>query len=292
MPTEIAVIELNGNAQQISQINTDLLNQLKLGKIEDRWIKTDDGKDMLVWVIYPINFDPNKKYPALLFCGGGPQNMIGQSWSYRWNFQLMAANDYIIVAPNRRGVPGFGKAWNEQISGDYGGQNKQDLLSAIDAVAKEPFVDEKRLGSTGASYGGFSVYWLAGHHNKRFKAFLAHNGIFNFEQMYLETEEMFFIDWDYGGPYWDKNNKVAQRSYASSPHLFVTKWDTPICVVHCELDYRVPISQGMAAFNAAQILDVPSRFLYFPDENHWVLKAQNSVLWHRNFFDWFDKWLK
>jgi dipeptidyl aminopeptidase/acylaminoacyl peptidase len=292
MPTEISVIELTGQTTQISQVNTDLLAQLKLGKIEERWIKTDDHKDMLVWVIYPINFDPNKKYPALLFCGGGPQNMIGQSWSYRWNFQLMAANDYIIVAPNRRGVPGFGKAWNEQISGDYGGQNKKDLLRAIDVIAKEPFVDETRLGATGASYGGFSIYWLAGHHNKRFASFLSHNGIFNFEQMYLETEEMFFVDWDYGGPFWDKNNKIAQRSYANSPHLFLTKWDTPICVVHCELDYRVPIAQGMAAFNAAQMMGVPSRFLYFPDENHWVLKAQNSILWHRNFFDWFDQWLK
>ncbi|MDR1950878.1 MAG: S9 family peptidase, partial [Bacteroidales bacterium] len=292
MPVEIFEVELNGKAQQISQVNTDLLSQLKLGKIEERWIKTTDNKDMLTWVIYPCDFDPNKKYPALLFCGGGPQSMIGQSWSYRWNFQLMSANEYVIVAPNRRGVPGFGKEWNEQISGDYGGQNKKDLLRAIDVIAKEPFVDETRLGATGASYGGFSIYWLAGHHNKRFKAFLAHNGILNFEQMYLETEEMWFVDWDYGGPFWEKNNKVAQRSYANSPHLFVSKWDTPICVVHCELDYRVPISQGMAAFNAAQILNVPSRFLYFPDENHWVLKAQNSILWQRNFYDWFDKWLK
>ena len=292
MPTEIASVELTGNVQQLSQVNTDLLAQLKMGKIEERWIKTNDNKDMLVWVHYPYNFDPNKKYPALLFCGGGPQSMIGHSWSYRWNFQLMAANEYVIVAPNRRGVPGFGQAWNEQISGDYGGQNKKDLLTAIDVIAKEPFVDETRLGSAGASYGGFSIYWLAGHHNKRFKAFLSHNGIFNFEQMYLETEEMWFINWDYGGPYWDKNNKIAQRSYAASPHLFVTKWDTPICVVHCELDYRVPISQGMAAFNAAQMFDIPSRFLYFPDENHWVLKPQNSVLWHRNYFDGFDKWLK
>ena len=292
MPTEIFSVDLNGQATQLSQVNTDLLSQLNLGKIEARWIKTNDGKDMLTYVVYPINFNPDKKYPALLFCGGGPQNMIGQSWSYRWNFQLMAANDYIIVLPNRRGVPGFGKAWNEQISGDYGGQNKKDLLTAIDVIAKESFVDETRLGATGASYGGFSIYWLAGHHNKRFNAFLAHNGIFHFEQMYVETEEMFFINWDYGGAFWEKNNQIAQRTYANSPHLFVTKWDTPICVVHSELDYRVPISQGMGAFNTAQMLGVPSRFLYFPDENHWVLRPQNSVLWHRNFFDWFDQWLK
>ncbi|MDR1951629.1 MAG: S9 family peptidase [Bacteroidales bacterium] len=291
-PTELFSVDLNGQTTQLSQVNTDLLSQLKFGKVEERWIKTTDNKDMLVWVVYPINFDPNKKYPALLFCGGGPQSMIGQFWSYRWNPQLMAANDYVVVLPNRRGVPGFGKAWNEQISGDYGGQNKQDLLRAIDVIAKEPFVDETRLGATGASYGGFSIYWLAGNHNNRFAAFLAHNGIFNFEQMYTETEEMFFLNWDYGGAFWDKNNKIAQRTYANSPHLFVTKWNTPICVVHCELDYRVPISQGMAAFNAAQMLNVPSRFLYFPDENHWVLKPQNSVLWHRNYFDWFDKYLK
>ncbi|MCL2682674.1 MAG: S9 family peptidase [Bacteroidales bacterium] len=291
-PTEIFEIALNGEVRQLSQVNTELLSQLKFGKVEERWIKTSDSKDMLVWVIYPYNFDPNKKYPALLFCGGGPQNMIGQFWSYRWNFQLMSANEYVIVAPNRRGVPGFGQAWNEQISGDYGGQNKKDLLTAIDVIAKEPFVDETRLGAAGASYGGFSVYWLAGHHNNRFSAFLAHNGIFNFEQMYAETEEMWFMNWDYGGPFWDKTNKIAQRSYANSPHLFVTRWNTPICVVHCELDYRVPISQGMAAFNVAQMLNVSSRFLYFPDENHWVLKPQNSVLWHRNYFDWFDKWLK
>jgi dipeptidyl aminopeptidase/acylaminoacyl peptidase len=292
MPTEISAVELTGNVQQLSQVNTDLLNQLQLGRIEDRWIKTSDNKDMLVWVIYPYNFDPSKQYPTLLFCGGGPQSMIGQSWSYRWNFQLMAANEYVIVAPNRRGVPGFGQAWNEQISGDYGGQNKQDLLRAIDVIAREPFVDENRLGAAGASYGGFSIFWLAGHHNNRFKAFLAHNGIFNFEQMYMETEEMWFINWDFGGPFWDKNNRIAQRTYASSPHRFVDRWNTPICVIHCELDYRVPISQGMAAFNTAQMLNVPSRFLYFPDENHWVLRAQNSVVWHRNFFDWFDQWLK
>jgi dipeptidyl aminopeptidase/acylaminoacyl peptidase len=294
-PTEIFSVDLNGQSTQISQVNTELLSQLNFGKVEERWIKTrPDNQDMLVWVVYPINFDENKKYPALLFCGGGPQNMISQFWSYRWNPQLMAANDYVVVLPNRRGVPGFGKVWNEQISGDYGGQNKRDLMHAIDVIAKEPFVDETRLGATGASYGGFSIYWLAGHNdnNHRFKAFLAHNGIFNFEQMYLETEEMFFINWDYGGPYWDKNNKIAQRTYANSPHLFITRWNTPICVVHCELDYRVPISQGMAAFNAAQMMGIPSRFLYFPDENHWVLKPQNSVLWHRNFFDWFDQYLK
>ncbi len=292
MPSEIFEVATDGTAKQLSQVNTDLLAQLKLGKVEERWIKTTDNKDMLVWVIYPYNFDPAKKYPALLYCGGGPQTMVGQFWSYRWNFQMMSAGEYVIVAPNRRGLPGFGKAWCEQISGDYGGQNMKDYLSAIDVVSKESFIDETRLGAAGASYGGFSVYWLAGHHNKRFKAFLAHNGMFNLEQQYLETEEMWFAQWDLGGAYWDKSNTIAQNTFANSPHKFVGQWDTPICVIHSELDYRIVASQGMAAFNAAQIKGIPSRYLYFPDENHWVLKPQNSILWHRNFIEWFDKWLK
>ncbi|MDR2907739.1 MAG: S9 family peptidase [Bacteroidales bacterium] len=291
-PSEIFEINTTGETKQLSQINTDLLAQLKFGKVEERWIKTTDNKDMLTWVIYPYNYDSTKAYPTLLFCGGGPQTMIGQSWSYRWNFQMMSAGEYVIVAPNRRGLPGFGKAWCEQISGDYGGQNMKDYFSAIDALAKEPFVDAARLGAAGASYGGFSVYWLAGHHNKRFKAFLAHNGMFNLEQQYLETEEMWFAHWDLGGAYWDKSNKIAQNTYANSPHKFVDKWDTPLCVIHSELDYRIVASQGMAAFNAAQIKGIPSRYLYFPDENHWVLRPQNSIVWHRNYLDWFDTFLK
>ena len=218
--------------------------------------------------------------------------MVSQFWSYRWNFQMMAANDYIIVAPNRRGLPGFGHKWNEQISGDYGGQNMKDYLSAIDYASKEPFVDESRLGAVGASYGGFSVFWLAGNHNKRFKAFIAHDGMFNFEAQYLETEEMWFVDWDLGGPFWDKNNKIAQRSYANSPHKFVHKWDTPILVIHGELDYRITYTQGMSAFNAAVLRGVPAEFLFFPDENHWVLSPQNGILWQRTFFNWLDRWLK
>jgi dipeptidyl aminopeptidase/acylaminoacyl peptidase len=218
--------------------------------------------------------------------------MTGYFWSYRWNFQMMAANEYVIVAPARRGAAGYGKEWCEEISGDYGGQCMNDLFAAIDAVAKEPYVDETRLGCTGASFGGFTVYWMMGHHNKRFKAFLAHNGMFNFDQQYLETEELWFTNWDLGGPFWDKSNKKAQKSYSFSPHLFIDKWDTPLCVVHSEFDYRIVASQGMAAFNAAQIKGIPSRYLYFPDESHWVLKPQNSILWHRNFIDWFDTYLK
>jgi dipeptidyl aminopeptidase/acylaminoacyl peptidase len=247
---------------------------------------------MLTWVIYPPNFDKNKKYPTLLFCEGGPQSMVSQFWSYRWNMQIMAANGYIVVAPNRRGLPGFGQEWLEQISGDYGGQNMKDYLSAIDALAKESYVDKDHLGCVGASYGGFSVYWLAGHHDKRFKAFLAHDGIFNLEQQYCETEEMWFVNWDLGGAYWDKNNPTAQRSYANSPHRFVDKWDTPLMVVHSEKDYRIVASQGMTAYNAALLRGLPARYLYFPDENHWVTKPQNGILWQRTFFDWLDKWLK
>ena len=292
-PDEIYSIDpKTGNETELSFENKEILAKLEMGKVEERWIETTDHKQMHTWVIYPPKFDPKKKYPTLLFCEGGPQSTVSQFWSYRWNFQLMAANDYIIVAPNRRGLPGFGMDWLEQISGDYGGQNMKDYLSAIDALAKEPFVNKDKLGCIGASYGGFSVYWLAGHHQKRFKAFLAHDGMFNLPQQYLETEEMWFVNWDLGGPYWDKANAIAQRSYANSPHLFVDKWDTPILVIHGEKDYRILASQGMAAFNAAVLRGVPAEMLIFPDENHWVLKPQNGILWQRTFYEWLDKWLK
>lgn len=292
-PDEIYSIDpKTGTETELSFLNKPLLDQLTLAKVEERWIKTTDNKEMLTWVVYPPHFDPNKKYPTILFCEGGPQSTVSQFWSYRWNFQQMAANGYIVVAPNRRGLPSFGTEWLEQISGDYGGQNMKDYLSAIDAVAKEPFVDKDKLGCVGASYGGFSVYWLAGHHEKRFKAFIAHDGMFNLEQQYLETEEMWFVNWDLGGPYWDKHNAVAQRSYANSPHLFVDKWDAPILVIHGEKDYRILASQGMAAFNAAVLRGVPAQMLIFPEENHWVLQAQNGILWQRVFKQWLDKWLK
>ncbi len=292
-PNEIyAVNPTDGAEKELSFENKEILDQLKMGKVEERWIPTTDGKELLAWVVYPPDFDPNKKYPALLYCQGGPQSAVSQFWSYRWNMQIMAANGYIVVCPNRRGLPGFGYDWLKQISGDYGGQNMKDYLSAIDAVSKEPYVNKDKLGCVGASYGGFSVYWMAGHHNKRFKAFIAHDGMFNLEQQYLETEEMWFVNWDLGGAYWDKSNAVAQRSYANSPHLFVDKWDTPILVIHGEKDYRILASQGMAAFNAAKLRGVPAEMLVFPDENHWVLQPQNGILWQRTFFSWLDKWLK
>jgi dipeptidyl aminopeptidase/acylaminoacyl peptidase len=292
-PVELfSINEESGNQTQITFVNKQLLDQIKMGRVEKRWIPTTDGKEMLTWVIYPPDFDPEKKYPTLLYCQGGPQSTVSQFWSFRWNFQMMASNDYIIVAPNRRGLPGFGMEWLEQISGDYGGQNMRDYFSAIDALAKEPFVDENRLGAVGASYGGFSVYWMAGNHNKRFKAFIAHNGMFNLEAQYLETEEMWFANWDLGGPFWDKNNKTAQWSYENSPHKFVQNWDTPLLVIHSELDYRVIASQGMSAFNAAILRDIPAEYLYFPDENHWVLRPQNGILWQRTYFNWLDRWLK
>jgi dipeptidyl aminopeptidase/acylaminoacyl peptidase len=292
-PNEVYTVNLNDKVQtNISQENTDILEQITMGKVEPRWIKTTDGKDMLTWIIYPPDFNPAKKYPALLYCQGGPQSTVSQFWSTRWNLQLMAAHGYIVVAPNRRGLPGFGQEWNEQISGDYGGQNMKDYFSAIDAMSKEPFIDETKLGCTGASYGGFSVYWIAGNHNKRFKAFWSHAGIFNVEAQYLETEEMWFVDWDLGGPFWDKSNKIAQNSFANSPHRFVEKWDTPIAVSHGELDYRILASQGMMAFNAAQLRNIPSRMLIFPNENHWISQPQNGILFQREFFRWFDQWLK
>lgn len=293
MPVEIYSVDPNSGAEKnISNENKELLAKVKMGKVEERWFKASDGKNLHSWIIYPPDFDSTKKYPTILYCEGGPQSTVSQFWSYRWNFQIMAANGYIIVAPNRRGLPGFGGEWNEAISGDYGGQCMRDYLTSIDEMCKMPYVDKDRLGSVGASFGGFSVYWLAGNHNKRFKCFIAHNGMFNLEQQYLETEEMWFVNWDLGGAYWDKNNKTAQRSYANSPHKFVDKWDTPLMVIHSEFDYRIVASQGMAAYNAALIRDIPARYLYFPDETHWVLKPQNGILWQRNFFDWLDKWLK
>ncbi|OYT17245.1 MAG: peptidase S9 [Bacteroidetes bacterium 4572_77] len=292
-PSEIyAVNPKTGEDTELSFENKHLLDQLTFGKVTKRWVETTDQKQMLVWVILPPHFDESKSYPGLLYCQGGPQGTVSQFWSYRWNFQMMAANDYVIVAPNRRGLPGFGQEWLEQISGDYGGQNMKDYLSAIDAVKDEKWLDENRLGAIGASYGGFSVYWLAGHHNKRFKAFIAHDGMFNLEAQYLETEEMWFANWDLGGPFWDKDNEIAQRSFANSPHKFVQNWDTPIMIIHSELDYRIVASQGMSAYNAAVLLNVPAEYLYFPDENHWVLKPQNGILWQRRFYNWLDKWLK
>jgi dipeptidyl aminopeptidase/acylaminoacyl peptidase len=278
-----------GEETQISDINSNIYDDITMGEVKSRWVKTTDGKQMLVWVIYPPNFDPEKKYPALLYCQGGPQSAVSQFFSFRWNFQIMAANDYIIVAPNRRGLPTFGQAWNDQISGDYGGQNMKDYLSAIDDVKKESYVDENRLGAVGASYGGYSVFYLAGHHEGRFKAFISHCGIYNLESMYTETEETFFVNHDNEGAYWEK---PKPKSYQYSPHLFVDKWDTPILIITGEYDFRIPYTQSMQAFNAAQLRGVPSKLLIFPDETHFVTKPQNSILWQREFFGWLDKYLK
>ncbi|MBQ9473699.1 MAG: S9 family peptidase [Bacteroidales bacterium] len=291
----------NGEGQKISAVNDDVLSQVRMGRTEERWIETVDGQQMLVWLIYPYDYDSTRTYPALLFCEGGPQSMVGQFWSTRWNFQVMSGAGYFVIAPNRRGCPGFGTQWCEEISKDYGGLCMQDYMRATDAIADAmPQIDKERIGACGASFGGYSVYWLAGHNHdvkgysdgRRFKTLLAHNGMFNFEQQYLETEEMWFENWELGGPYWDRNNPVVKNSYAQSPHLFVDKWNTPICVVHSEFDFRIVASQGMAAYNAAQMMHLKSRYLYFPDETHWVLRPQNSLLWHRNFIDWFDQTLK
>ena len=292
-PNEIFKVQpKTGEIHSITDENKEIFAQLKLGKVEKRMIPTTDGKEVLTWVVYPPDFDSTKVYPAILFCTGGPQGTLGQFWSYRWNMQLMAANGYVVVAPNRRGVSGMGQAWKEQISGDYGGQEMNDLFSAIDAVAAEPYVDEKKVGCVGASYGGFTVYWMAGNHNKRFSAFISHSGIFNFDAQYLETEEMWFENWDMGGSFWDDSNKKAQRSFTQSPHRFVDKWDTPILCIHGEKDYRILASQGMQAFNAAKLRGIPAQLLVYPDENHWIVKPQNSILWQRTFFGWLDKWLK
>ena len=279
---------------QVTWENKAFYDQLEMGKVQERWVKTTDGKQMLVWVILPPHFDENKKYPTLLFCEGGPQSPVSQFWSYRWNFQIMAAHDYIVIAPNRRGLSGFGSEWNESISGDWTGQCMDDYLSAIDdATNNLPYVDKDRLGCVGASFGGFSVYYLAGHHNKRFKAFIAHDGAFNLESMYTDTEEAWFSNWEYDDAYWKyvKTNR-AKRTYSHSPHKFVDKWDTPILCIHGEMDYRINANQGFGAFNAARLRGIPAELLIYPDENHWVLKPQNGVLWQRTFFGWLDKWLK
>ena len=291
MPNELVAVK-DGKATQISNVNTELLAKLDMPTVEKRLVPTTDGKQMTTWVLYPPKFDPNKKYPAVLYCQGGPQSAVSQFWSTRWNLALMAANGYVVIAPNRRGLPGFGTEWNAQISKDYGGQNMKDYFSAVDDMKKEAYIDADHIGAVGASYGGFSVYWLAGHHEGRFAAFIAHAGIFNTEAQYLETEEMWFANWDMGGPFWDKSNAAAQATFATSPHRFVDKWDTPILITHGEYDFRILASQGMMAFNAARLRGVPAEMLIFPDENHWILKPQNAVMWQRVFFRWLDRWLK
>ncbi len=280
--------------QQLTYENKHLLDQLAKPTVERRWVKTTDGNDMLSWVILPPHFDPNKKYPTLLFCEGGPQSPVSQFWSYRWNFMIMAAHGYVIVAPNRHGLPGFGSEWCEEISGDWTGQCMEDYLVAIDDAANNlPYVDKDRLGAVGASFGGFSVYYLAGHHDKRFKCFIAHDGAFNLEAMYTETEENWFSNWEYDDAFWNKDQTAnARKTYANSPHRFVDKWDTPILCIHGEKDYRINATQGMSAFNAARMRGIEAQLLIFPDENHWVLKPQNGILWQRTFFNWLDRWLK
>lgn len=282
------------NVSQITFENKHILDQLAPSTVQQRWAKTTDGKQMLYWIILPPHFDETKKYPTLLFCEGGPQSPVSQFWSYRWNFRIMAAQDYVVIAPNRRGLPGFGSEWCEEISGDWTGQCMDDYLSAIDDAANNlPYVDKDRMGAVGASFGGFSVYYLAGHHDKRFKCFIAHDGAFNLESMYTDTEEAWFSNWEYDDAYWNKDQtENARRTYENSPHKFVDKWDTPILCIHGEKDYRINANQGFGAFNAAQMRGIPSELLIFPDENHWVLKPQNGILWQRTFFDWLDRWLK
>lgn len=293
-PDEIYTVDVkNGRVAQLTEENKWFYDHLAWGDVKERWTKTVDGKDMLSWVIYPPHFDPAKKYPTLLFCEGGPQSPVSQFWSYRWNFQIMAAQGYIIIAPNRRGLPGFGKEWLEEISGDYTGLCMQDYLSAIDDIATEPYVDRERLGAVGASFGGFSVYWLAGNHNKRFKAFIAHDGIYNTQQQYTETEELWFANWDMGAAPWHKNAEgQQQKAFRTSPHLYVDRWDTPILCIHGQRDFRIEYTQAESAFTAARLRGIPAQLLLFPDENHWVLRPQNGILWQRTFFRWLDKYLK
>lgn len=277
----------------LTQVNTEFYETLDLPKVEKRMVTTKDGKQMLVWVILPPNFDKNKKYPTLLYAQGGPQSPLSQFYSFRWNFQLMASQGYIVVAPNRRGMPGHGVEWNEAISGDWGGGAMQDYLDAIDDVAKEPYVDKERLGAIGASFGGYSVFWLAGNHEGRFKTFIAHDGVFDTRSMYGTTEELFFVNHDMGGAYWEEDNAVAQKTYNKfNPISHVNKWDTPIMIIQGDKDYRVPIEQSLQAFQVAQLKGIKSKLLFFPEENHWVLQPQNALVWQRQFYDWLNETLK
>lgn len=290
-PNEIVSVK-KGEVKQLSFENKEVLAQLKLGEVKKALVPTSDGKEMTCWVILPPDFDPNKKYPAILYCQGGPQQAVSQFWSNRWNFQIMAANGYVVIAPNRRGLPGFGAEWNRQISGDYGGQNMRDYYAATDYIKAQPYVQADKVGAIGASYGGFSVYWLAGHNDGRYAALIAHAGIFNIEAQYLETEEMWFADFDMGGAYWEKDNATAQGTFANSPHRFVNNWTAPMLITVGELDYRILASQGMQAFNAAKMHGLEAEMVVFPDENHWILKPQNAILWQRCFFRFLDKYLK
>ena len=278
---------------QITEVNKEILDQLAKPSVEQYWVKTTDNKELLTWVILPPHFDKNKKYPTLLFCEGGPQSPVSQFWSYRWNFFIMASQGYVVVAPNRRGLPGFGQEWLEEISGDWTGQCMDDYLSAIDfACDSLPYVDRDRLAAVGASFGGFSVYYLAGHHDKRFKCFIAHDGAFNLEAMYTETEENWFSNWEYDDAPWNRDMTArAKKTYDNSPHRFVDKWDTPILCIHGEKDYRINATQGMSAFNAARMRGIEAELLIFPDENHWVLKPQNGILWQRTYFEWLERWI-
>lgn len=307
-PTDIYSVTIDkGEEKQLTDVNKAIYDKLETGEIEKRWVKTTDGKQELVWVIYPPNFDKNKKYPALLYCQGGPQSAVSQFFSYRWNFQLMAANDYIIIAPNRRGLPSFGQEWNDEISGDWGGQAIRDYISAVDEIKKEPFIDETKIGAVGASYGGYSVYYLAGVHENRFACFISHCGLFNLESWYGTTEELFFANHDVGMPpsyglnndlkkdinHFNPNPEIKRYDYVkNSPHKFVRNWNTPMLIFQGEKDYRVPMGQGLEAFQALQVRDVESRLVLFPEENHWILSPQNGVFWHRQYYDWLDKYLK
>ena len=290
-PVELYTVPASGgDMRRFTRVNDQLLGELTLGEVTQRWVETTDGKRMLVWVILPPGFDENESYPALLYAQGGPQGTVSQFFSYRWNFQVMANAGYVVVAPNRRGLPSFGEEWNRQISGDWGGQAMQDLFSAIDNVKEESWVDEDRLGAVGASFGGYSVFWMAGNHEERFKAFISHAGVFHLEAMFGTTEEMFFVNFDLDGAYWDEPRPVSYDKH--SPHLYVRNWDTPILIIHGEQDFRVSVSESMQAFTVAQAMGIDSRLLLFPNENHWILSPQNSLLWHREFYGWLDKYLK
>ena len=289
-PNEIYEVDIKtGKATQLTHANDEFLAQFEEPRIEKRWVTTSDKKKMLTWVVLPPNFSEENKYPTLLYCQGGPQSAVSQFFSFRWNFRLMASQGYVVVAPNRRGLPGFGQKWNDDISQDWGGQPIRDYLSAIDDVSKEKYVDKSRLGAVGASYGGYSVYFLAGVHEGRFKTLISHAGLFNMTSWYGTTEELFFANWDVGGPYWESKNDKTYNEF--SPHKLVNNWDTPILILHGGKDFRVPESQGFEAFQAAQLKGIKSKLVYFPEENHWILSPHNAMVWQKEFYNWLNETL-
>lgn len=279
-----------GDIAQLTEVNKDFTKELKKAKVTERWFTSTDGKKFHAWVLFPPDFDETKKYPMITYCQGGPQSMIGQRFHFRWNYYLMASHGYVVLLPNRRGLPGFGQDWNDAISGDWAGMPMTDILVATDEMAKESYIDKDGMAALGASAGGYATFWLAGNHKGRFSAFISHCGVFNLESMYGSTEELWFPDWEYGGAYWEGNNKAWYDK--NSPNRFIQNWDTPIMISTGEFDFRVPYTQSLEAFQAAQVKGIDSKIIICPEETHFIAHPQEFIIWAKEFFGWLDKYCK